>query len=91
MSVRPITITPHTTLATAASMMLSRRINCLPICEDGSVVGIMTTVDLVVAMQCLAVLVEDFMSQLGLKVSSGAMGSDGGQAVGSQTGGSTSP
>lgn len=68
MSFPPGTITPETTLATAASLMLAQRINCLPVCENDRLVGIMTTVDLAVAMQCLMALVEDLMTKHGWTV-----------------------
>lgn len=76
MSVPPITITPDSTLATAASLMLAQRINCLPVCEDGQAVGILTTVDLAVAMQCLMALLDDLMSQRGWKVASSSASAD---------------
>lgn len=78
MTVPPITVTADTTLATAASLMLAKHINCLPVCEDGQALGIMTTVDLVVAMQCLIALVDDLMSQRARKVPAGSTPSDNG-------------
>ncbi len=72
MTVPPVTVTADATLATAASIMLARRINCLPVCEEGQAVGILTTVDLAVAMQCVITLFDDLMSQRGWKVPDGS-------------------
>jgi CBS domain-containing protein len=45
MSTDPITTTPDTPLADAARVMLERKIGCLPVLEDGRMVGILTESD----------------------------------------------
>lgn len=45
MSTDPITTTPDTPLADAARVMLERKIGCLPVVEDGRLVGILTESD----------------------------------------------
>jgi CBS domain-containing protein len=41
----PITTTPDTPLADAARVMLERKIGCLPVLENGALVGILTESD----------------------------------------------
>lgn len=43
----PVTTSPQTPLAEAAGVMLARKIGCLPVVEDGSLVGILTESDFV--------------------------------------------
>lgn len=45
MTTDPITTTPDTSLADAARVMLERKIGCLPVVEDGRLVGILTESD----------------------------------------------
>ena len=45
-----VTIAPSATLRKAASVMLGRSIGCLPVVEDGRLVGIVTTSDLLSAL-----------------------------------------
>ena len=45
MSTDPITTTPDTPLVDAARVMLERKIGCLPVLEDGRLVGILTESD----------------------------------------------
>jgi CBS domain-containing protein len=45
MSTDPVTTTPDTPLADAARVMLERKIGCLPVLEDGRLVGILTESD----------------------------------------------
>jgi CBS domain-containing protein len=47
MTVPVITVTPSTTAADAARLMIDRRVNRLPVVEDGLLVGIVTRADLV--------------------------------------------
>jgi acetoin utilization protein AcuB len=52
MSEEPATVTPEASVEDAASLLVVRKIGCLPVVEDGRLVGIVTETDL------LAVLVE---------------------------------
>jgi CBS domain-containing protein len=45
MATDPVTTTPDTPLADAARVMLERKIGCLPVVEDGRLVGILTESD----------------------------------------------
>ncbi len=48
MTRKPVTIGPDRTVTSAAEMMLTQRVSCLPVVgEDGSLVGILTARDLV--------------------------------------------
>ncbi len=52
MTPRPHTVTPSTSLASAISLLLKHRISSLPVVRDGRPVGIVTTTDLVLSLQC---------------------------------------
>jgi CBS domain-containing membrane protein len=43
----PLTTTPDTPVAEAAGVMLRRKIGCLPVLQDGRLVGILTEADFV--------------------------------------------
>jgi CBS domain-containing protein len=45
MATDPVTTTPDTPLADAARVMIERKIGCLPVVEDGRLVGILTESD----------------------------------------------
>jgi CBS domain-containing protein len=45
MTTDPLTTTPETSLADAARVMLERKIGCLPVVEDGRLVGMLTESD----------------------------------------------
>jgi acetoin utilization protein AcuB len=46
MTPHPITVTPHTTVARAAQILLERKIGCLPVVRHGKLVGIITESDI---------------------------------------------
>ncbi len=48
-----VTVQPETLLSEAATQMLSRRINCLPVVENNRVCGILTSTDLLQAFQSI--------------------------------------
>jgi acetoin utilization protein AcuB len=49
MSKKPVTVTPATTLETAAQILLKRKIGGLPVVENGRLVGMITTSDVLQA------------------------------------------
>ena len=49
MSKKPVTVTPATTLETAAQILLKRKIGGLPVMENGRLVGVITTSDILQA------------------------------------------
>jgi acetoin utilization protein AcuB len=49
MTAQPVTVTPTTTVEDASQMMLARKIGGLPVVEDGKLVGIITTSDILQA------------------------------------------
>jgi len=56
------TVTPETPLSVAASEMLSRRINCLPVIgKDGKVCGIITSTDLLQSYQKIQASLENHL------------------------------
>ena len=48
-----ITVKPTSKLAFAVSQMINRNISCLPVTEGDTLVGILTTNDLVLTLQCM--------------------------------------
>ncbi len=50
MTTSPISISPSDTAETAARIIIERKIGALPVVEDGTVVGIVTTSDLLKAL-----------------------------------------
>lgn len=51
MTPKPITVTSTTLIGPAVTLMLERRISCLPV-VDGRLMGVLTTSDLIMALQC---------------------------------------
>ncbi|MGY3941858.1 CBS domain-containing protein [Aeromonas tecta] len=51
MSRQLVTISPELSLQEAASMMLARHVSCLPVLENGALVGIVSWTDLLRVMQ----------------------------------------
>ena len=49
MSKKPVTVTPATTLETAAQILLKRKVGGLPVMENGRLVGMITTSDVLQA------------------------------------------
>src|SRR3970282_2403883 len=49
MSKKPVTVTPATTLETAAQILLKRKFGGLPVMENGRLVGMITTSDVLQA------------------------------------------
>ena len=58
MTADPLSVTPGTQLSNAMTMMLHRRISCLPVIEDGKLHGILTTTDMLMTLQCLMKLLD---------------------------------
>ena len=54
MTADPVTVSPDTTVEEAASLMLVRSIGCLPVAQNGGLVGIITTTDLLRALLDIA-------------------------------------
>jgi acetoin utilization protein AcuB len=46
MAERPVTVTPRTTVRQAANLLRGRNIGCLPVVEDGQLVGLVTITDM---------------------------------------------
>jgi len=42
----PLTVTPQTELREAAVLLMERKVGCLPVIEDGGLVGIITVIDM---------------------------------------------
>lgn len=64
MTPSPITIEPETTASILVSILLDRRISCLPVVRDGTLLGIVTTSDIAMTLQCTLQLIEQMVSDL---------------------------
>jgi CBS domain-containing protein len=64
MSTNPWTVTAETSVDSAIVLMLTRRIGCLPVLRDGLVCGVVTTTDLLMALQCNLRLTEEIAEHL---------------------------
>ncbi|MNO03203.1 inosine 5'-monophosphate dehydrogenase [compost metagenome] len=51
MSRQPITISPDSSLPEAAAIMLEQHVSCLPVLENGALVGIVSWKDLLRVMR----------------------------------------
>jgi CBS domain-containing protein/Flp pilus assembly pilin Flp len=58
MTANPLTVTPESPVGAAITLMLAQRISCVPVVEEGQLRGIVTTSDLLMALQCVLRLVE---------------------------------
>ncbi len=58
MTPKPITVSPETPVGTVVTIMLARRISCVPVVDEGRLCGIVTTSDLLMALQCIMRLIE---------------------------------
>jgi acetoin utilization protein AcuB len=54
MTADPVTVSPDTTIEEAVSLMLVKRIGCLPVTQDGGLVGIITATDMLRALLDIA-------------------------------------
>ena len=52
MAADPVSVEPDTLVNPAVTLLLQKRISCLPVLDDGRVVGVVTTTDLLMALQC---------------------------------------
>jgi len=53
-----ITVSPTTKINSAVSQMVNRNISCLPVMQDTQLVGMLTTTDLVMTLQCALQLMQ---------------------------------
>lgn len=56
MAAEPVTVAAHTQLDCAITLLLQKRFSCLPVVDHERLVGVVTTTDVMLAMQCLSQL-----------------------------------
>jgi signal-transduction protein with cAMP-binding, CBS, and nucleotidyltransferase domain len=64
MTANPVTNEPKTRASVLVSILLDRRISCLPVVKEGTLVGIVTTTDIAMTLQCTLQLIEQLVSDL---------------------------
>lgn len=47
-----VSVSPDHSVCPVITMMMDKRVNCLPVIEDSRLIGIVTTTDLMIALQC---------------------------------------
>ena len=53
MTRNPVAVPPDTSLVSAVTTMIDRRISCLPVVRNGELLGVLTRTDLLIAFQCM--------------------------------------
>jgi CBS domain-containing protein/Flp pilus assembly pilin Flp len=76
MTANPITVSPTTPVATVITIMLTQRISCVPVVDQGRLCGIVTTSDLLMALQCVLRLIEQLALPLDLLTDDSSDGAD---------------
>jgi predicted transcriptional regulator len=64
MARKPVTVDPQTALSPAVTMMMRKRISCLPVVEGEKLVGLFTTTDLIMTLQCAFQLLQNASDHL---------------------------
>jgi CBS domain-containing protein len=68
----PVTVTPDSLVNPAMTMMMKWRISCLPVVVEGRVVGIITTTDLMMALQAALKVMQKVSKQVSVDANHGA-------------------
>jgi acetoin utilization protein AcuB len=58
MTASPLSVPPDTLLSPAVTLMMRKRISCLPVVDEGTLCGLFTTTDLIMTLQCAFQLLE---------------------------------
>lgn len=64
MTANPLTINYDSPIDPAITLMIHRRISCLPVLDNGVLKGVLTTTDLIMALQCTLAVLEQIASHL---------------------------
>ena len=51
-TLEPLTVSPETLVNPAVTLLIEKRISCLPVVDHGKLVGVITTTDLLLTLQC---------------------------------------
>lgn len=54
----PITVEPHVLVNPAITLLINKRISCLPVISNGIPIGVLTSTDLMMALQCAMQLLQ---------------------------------
>ena len=64
MTRRPATISPESRVGPAVTLLLDRHISCLPVVKDGTLMGVFTSTDVMMALQCALQILERLAAEL---------------------------
>ncbi len=64
MTPRPITVEPDCLIGSAVTRIMENQISCLPVVKDGEVCGVLTSTDLMMALQCSLKILERVASEI---------------------------
>ena len=64
MTPRPITVEPDCLIGPAVTRIMENQIACLPVVKDGKVCGVLTSTDLMIALQCSLRVLERVASEI---------------------------
>ncbi|MEX2186539.1 MAG: CBS domain-containing protein [Pirellulales bacterium] len=64
MTPSPLSVPSDTLLSPAVTLMMRKRISCLPVVDEGKLCGLFTTTDLIMTLQCAFQLLEKVAPQL---------------------------
>jgi predicted transcriptional regulator len=63
MSLHPVTIPRSSSILPAVTLMLERHISCLPVMDEDRIVGILTTTDVALALQCMSQILQQWAAE----------------------------
>lgn len=64
MTAAPLVVEPQGLVTPAITLLLNKRISCLPVVENGVPVGVLTTTDMMMALQCAMQVLQKVASEI---------------------------
>lgn len=64
MTAEPITVEPDSLVSPAVTVLIRKRISCVPVVKEGRLVGVLTTTDLMMALQCALRALQQVAAQI---------------------------
>jgi CBS domain-containing protein len=67
MTTNPFSVSPDTLISPAITQMIAKAISCLPVVKDDRLIGVLTTTDLMLVLQCMIQLQQKRMVEMRLE------------------------